>query len=426
MGNSSKIKKVYLAILNGGTLRREVSATVIQAMHRTPGVNLIWENPDKTWANPISSNRNLIVKRFLESDCDYLLMIDDDVVPMQNPCELVYANCDIVAMPALVRSGGNILTWTAYTPHKDGVGYSAVDLDSVDDIFDILEVAIVGTGCILVKREVLENIKAPFHSEFDEDGIQTYGTDFAFCRRATKAGYKIHTAVHYRCEHFKVVGLSDTSGWDSINYYDRSNSPYNMFWGGFSISQKDWKFIKKYVNISQLMPGEDCPAKILEFGAGLSSLLMSEICEVTSYETSEEHKKLIESKITPRNNLTIKLWDGQCINNDMQCEDSIDMSLSHNAEKPFDLVLVDGPKGISDGGVGRNLAMNIASKVSNRVIVHDAGRIEEQKFQRDYLRGIFKLTSKSGDHMNRCHYWERRPKPVTVQDVINNQRNKNG
>jgi len=397
--NKPKITKIYFALLNNGTLRREMEAVVIPAMQRTPGVKLIWENPNKTWANPISSNRCKIVKRFLETDCDYLLMIDDDVVPFHNPCELIQADVDIVAQPALVRSSGQTVVWTAYIPHANGDGYSAVDLNSIDDMFDILEVAVVGTGCILIKRKVLEDpkVKPYFHPEFDEDGILKYGTDFAFCRRATNAGYKVYTTVHRRCEHFKSTGLNDVDGWDSVNYFDRSNVPYNIPWGEYSITQKDWEFIKGYLTEIQ-------PKRILEFGSGLSSLLLSEEYEVISYETDPEWKTKIEGLTVPKNNLTIKLWDGINYPKELELE-------------KFDFCFVDGPKQKLKGGTGRQASIAIASQITDHVIIHDAGRIEEETFQRAHLRGIFKLIRKSGNHLTRCHYWTRRSKPVTLEDV---------
>ena len=394
-------KKVYLAILNHGILRREMSSVVIPAMSNTKGIELIWENPNKTWANPISSNRNKIVKRFLKTDCDYLLMIDDDVIPMHNPCELVYADKDIIGSPALVRATGNTMVWTAYVPHGDGVGYSAIDLNAFDDMFDMLEVAIVGTGCILIKRKVLETLKAPFHSEFDEDGIQIYGTDFAFCRKATKAGFEVYTTMHRRCEHFKIIGYNNMDAWDSVDNFDKSNISYGIPWGGYNIIQRDWHFIKQII--------EDVkPKRILEFGCGLSSLLLSEICEVVSYETDSKHKEKIEAKCSAKNNLTIKLWDGH---NFPTTDDS-----PHYPGK-FDLVFIDGPEQKQNGGIGRDAAMRIAAQVSNHVIIHDAGRLEEEQHQRKYFRSIFKLTKRSGNHLIRCHYWERRPKPVTLEDV---------
>jgi GT2 family glycosyltransferase len=400
--------KVYFALLNNGPIRREMSTIVIPAMQKTPGVELVWENPSVTWANPISSNRNKIVKRFLETDCDYLLMIDDDVVPYHNPCELVFAggNTDVIGCPALVRASGQTIVWTAYIPHSDGIGYSAVDLDSFDDMFDLLEVAIVGTGCILIKRAVLEKVREPFHSEFDEDGIQTYGTDFAFCRRATKAGFHVYTTVHRRCEHFKTVGLNDFDAWDSINYFCSDNAKFGIPWGEYSITQKDWNFIKAIIKGLGV-------EKILEFGCGLSSLLLSELCEVISYETDNEWKEKIESKVLPQNNLTVKLWDGVNFPRDL-----IKVDAKQGVKTPkFDLCFVDGPKEIRKGGAGRNMSIHIASKLSDHVIVHDAGRPDEEKFQRAHLRSVFKLERKSGNHMTRCNYWKRRPHPVTLEEI---------
>ncbi len=421
MLEESKIQKVYLAILNNGPLRREMTTIVIPAMQKTKGVNVIWENPNKTWANPISSNRNKIVKRFLDTDCDYLLMIDDDVVPLHNPCEMVYVNRDVVASPALVRCEGGVMAWTAYVPHSDGVGYSAIDLNSFDDMLDVLEVAIVGTGCILVKRKVLETLKAPFHSEFDEDGIQTYGTDFAFSRKATKGGFKIYTMVHHRCEHFKRVGFSNIDAWDSVNYFDSSNKEYKIPWGADNITQKDWAFIKRYIE-------EVKPKRILEFGLGLSSLLMSEICEVISYATNSKHKVEIEAKCTDKNNLTIKLWDGRNFSNSdyISTHEEFNLLDGPKENEKFDFVFVGGPEEKSKGGIGRDAAIKIAAQVSDHIIIHDAGQMEEELYQRKYLRSIFKLVRKSGNHIARCHYWIRRPKSVTLEEVMAQMKVKKG
>lgn len=410
-----KVPKIYLAILNDGNLRAEMTATVIPAMQKTKDVEIMWEHPGKSWANPISSNRNKITKRFLETDCTHLLMIDNDVVPLHNPAEMVFVDRDVVASPALVRSSGMIMNWTAYVPHTGiGVseGYSAIDLESVDDMFDVLEVAIVGTGCIMVKREVLENIKAPFHSEFDEDGIQKYGTDFAFCRRATKAGYKIWTMVHRRCDHFKEVSFNEQDAWDTVDYFDNANTRYSMYWAGYSITQRDWHFIQGQLAQNLLKrfsdtQGKTARTKVLEFGTGLSSLLLSESAHVVSYETDTEHAEAIRAKITEKNDLEIRLWDGENPPDDLSPNDR------------FDMVFVDGPKSVKNGGVGRDAAIKLASCLSDHVLIHDAGRAAETDSQRRHLRSVFKLERKSGTHLTRIQAWIRRPKPVTLEELIN-------
>jgi hypothetical protein len=302
-----------------------------------------------------------------------------------------------------------MMVWTAYVPHSNGVGYSAVDLDSFDDMFDLLEVSVVGSGCLLMKREVLEKIKAPFHSEFDEDGILKYGTDFAFSRRAVEAGFHVYTTTHRRCEHFKKVGLSDITAWDCIDYFDRSNMKYGLPWGEYSITIRDWRFIKSFILALK-------PKRILEFGCGLSSLLMSEFCEVISYETSKEYAEKTKALRTGDNNLTINLWDGFTVPEDLQTY--MDIAKSVNG-KSFDMVFVDGPTQRLKGGAGRDMAINIASQISDHVMIHDAGRSEEEQAQRKYLRSVFKLARKSGTHITRCHYWERRPHPVTLEEMRN-------
>lgn len=404
-------KKIYLAVLNSGWLRREFAWQVFPRMNATNGVKIVWENPADTWSNPISSNRNLITLRFLQSDCDFLLMLDDDVVPQFNPAELIYADKDIIGCPAKVRSNGQLIAWTAYIPHPSGEGYSTIDLNAFDDMLDLIPVDIVGTGCILIKRKVLEKLKAPFHSEFDANGVQEYGTDFAFCRKAKKEGFEVYTTLQRRCEHFKEIGLLDIEGWDSTNSFDKTNSKYKIPWGGMSITVRDWHFIKGIIEMLQ-------PKRILEFGSGLSSLLMSEIAEVDSYETSQKNRdSVVSARVLAREDikkvaqsidpdaepkltwkkLNLSLWDGKAC----------------SPEGEFQLAFVDGPEGESLGGPGREHSIRIASKNSNHIIVHDAGRPFEEKWQRKYLKGKFKLMARSGEHVTRCHYWVRRPEEVT-------------
>ena len=158
------------------------------------------------------------------------------------------------------------------------------------------------------------------------------------------------------------------------------------------------------------------PKRILEFGSGLSSLLLSEICEVVSYETDQKWAEKIKSKIKSHNNLTIKMWDGHTIPEELQM--SIDLAKNHPlGDVEYDFCFVDGPKSRNKGGVGRDVAMEIASQVTDHVMVHDAGRPDEETQQRKYLRSVFKLVRKSGNHMTRIHYWIRRPHPVTLAEV---------
>ena len=373
--------KLYVAILNRGWFRREVSARVLPEIRKTRGVIATLENPKKTWDHPISSNRNKIVKRFLQTDNDYLLMIDDDVVPLFNPAEFVFADKDVIGFPAKVRQGDRCLNWVAYVKRPDRHEYAPVDFSKVDQSIELLSVDAVGTGAILIHRRVLENMKAPFHIHFDEDGILTMGTDFAFCERAKEAGFNIYTTPRRVCEHFKELGMLDMQSYSDSDNVDAEAQKYGIPWGGYAINPVDWEFIKRIILDTK-------PNKILEFGSGLSSLLMSEYCEVESWEKNPEWAEMVREK-NPNGNLSVKTWDEL-----------------HPNGLDTDLAFIDGPVGKINGGPGREESFKVACNCK-AVIVHDAGRDEEQALQEKYLMPNFKLIKKNGWHQSRCQYWEK-------------------
>ena len=223
--------KLYFALLNHGWIRNEVAAHQLPQMQKTPGVELRWEQPWMTWHSPIYSNRNKIVKRFLASDCDFLMMQDDDVIPVgHNPAELVHANKDIVGCPAKVRSEGGTLDWVAYVKNEELGGYVTCNLAAAPTTADLLEVDIIGTGLIIIARRVLEDprMRGAFLVENDEDGICTWGTDFAFCKRARANGYQVYTTPHRICEHIKEIGFNSLSGYDDSDNPNPANAPYKM------------------------------------------------------------------------------------------------------------------------------------------------------------------------------------------------------
>ena len=125
---------------------------------------------------------------------------------------------------------------------------------------------------------------------------------------------------------------------------------------------------------------------VLEIGAGLSTLLLNRMgLKVITLETDQRWIGKVK-KINP--DLDIRPWDA--------------LELPEAGSIPFlDLVFVDGPA----GGQNREISTKLAALVSDRVIVHDAGREWERKWQAKYLEPGFDLDSKGG---HRCHYWKKR------------------
>ena len=152
---------------------------------------------------------------------------------------------------------------------------------------------------------------------------------------------------------------------------------YGIPWGGFAINPIEWNFIKRIIL-------ENDVENVCEFGAGLSSLLISEKCLIKSYEVDKKWLQKIQSK--GNGNLELIEWDGK-----------------FDLPGFYDLVFIDGPK----GGENREDAYRIASTLSDRIICHDARRPPDAAWQKKYLEGKFRLKARSGYYQACCHYWER-------------------
>lgn len=158
----------------------------------------------------IGEHRNRVVEAFLKTDNDFLLFIDADNPPPANVLELVELNQDIIGLPTPFYAPINVndkqisdLYYNVYD--KKGEEYQPTPIVG----YSLEEADAVGTGCMLIKRSVLEKIKNPFTEVRDETGMRTVGTDIAFCSRCKEQGIKIHTHWGYICSHYKEVDLKD-------------------------------------------------------------------------------------------------------------------------------------------------------------------------------------------------------------------------
>jgi len=158
---------------------------------------------------------------------------------------------------------------------------------------------------------------------------------------------------------------------------------YGFEWGGGCITDKDWLFMEDVIKTYGVK-------KILEFGAGLSSLLFaSKVEDVVTFETQPNWIKKIKDMATGNNHFF--QWDGK----------KLDVDLKEFKDMKFDLAFVDGPA----GGGNREFSTMYGSKMADLVIVHDAGRVWERKWQAKYLEPEFELVSKGG---HRCHFWAKK------------------
>lgn len=161
-------------------------------------------------------------------------------------------------------------------------------------------------------------------------------------------------------------------------------SKYNMTFGGGSITDRDWAFIRETIKKYNVKT-------VLEFGAGLSTLLLNDLgLRVITFETNQGWINKIK-QLNP--NTDVRLWNG--FDQGISFTEITDRLFE---EKHFDLVFVDGPS----GGASREISTKIAAASANIVIIHDAGREHERNWQDKYLKGGFGGPVKGG---HRCHLW---------------------
>jgi len=196
-------KSIYIAILNEGTMRVELTGLIVDLIQQGK-YNLDIHYPHN---KPITFNRNEIVKSFLSSGCDYLLMIDDDIFPPPTILNLADFDEDIIAATCFAFTKDMIIP-VAWNRRADGM-YFVPNLASSDGL---KKVDSVGTGCIMIKRSVLENPwwlenGGWFKNEYDKTGYKEEGNDLAFCRKATDLGYNVFVHTDYQCSHIVPMDL---------------------------------------------------------------------------------------------------------------------------------------------------------------------------------------------------------------------------
>ncbi len=163
--------------------------------------------------------RNEIVKEFLASDCDVLWFLDSDILPSGNVLDLVtehYEKWTVAGgvypiwMADEADNRSQKVFFTAYTANDTG-GYHAAPVPRKGTEY----VDGLATGCLFIKRSLLEMMKPPYFSFTynEETRGMIAGEDLSFCKVVNQMGYKFFTDYSIVCGHYKTVNLLDVSNY---------------------------------------------------------------------------------------------------------------------------------------------------------------------------------------------------------------------
>lgn len=179
--------KIFVGIPNTGTLRTEL----VEWLMKQEAVIFMPQ------AKPHDHCRNIIVNKFLKSDCQWLLMVDSDVIPPDNVCTMVSNDVDVCSAHVSTIANGEVIP-VGMIKNADGYHHdfkhSKPGLHKVDA---------VGTGCILIKRSVFDKLDKPYFKFIYEDGLLVNGEDFDFSERIGE----VYFDARYKCRHFTTIAI---------------------------------------------------------------------------------------------------------------------------------------------------------------------------------------------------------------------------
>lgn len=208
--------KIQVAVPSRNLVGHELCgglASALCRMRRDPR----YEVTVKLWPGfGVDVVRNQIAAAFLATDAEYLLMIDDDMIPPDDLLEMADHGCDIVGALYYAWEPPIGLFVAAYRQDGDGrcIRPALGELENTG----LHEAVLLGGGCMMFHRRVLKALPAPwFCFETDETGQNILvPEDFHICREASRRGFKLWLDTDRICGHIKSVDLRDVASLSTL------------------------------------------------------------------------------------------------------------------------------------------------------------------------------------------------------------------
>ena len=189
--------KIMIAVLNQGWIHTNLVKPLLDIQNKTDHeLTFLFSE-----ARPIDYNRNIIVDKFLNSDCEILFMMDSDMVIDENILDMIHPDYDVVS--AVVFTTKNGIPYPIIMKDHDGAYVPMADPS--DEIEPYTKVDGIGTGCIYIRRSVFEKIDRPFFRfQYDASGGITLGEDYFFSKKIKAAGISPYVATEFIVGHYKT------------------------------------------------------------------------------------------------------------------------------------------------------------------------------------------------------------------------------
>ena len=160
------------------------------------GVNVIKGKYFESAKDRVVHSRNILRKYCLDNNYDYLLSLEQDVVPPKDAIErLLKHDKDITGGLYFYLGDDKKTLLPMLWVHYQGEYAKRLMIHEVPEN-ELIEAITCGLGCVLIKREVLEKI------EFRHVKNEEPWDDLWFCEDAREKGFKVYVDTGVRCKHY--------------------------------------------------------------------------------------------------------------------------------------------------------------------------------------------------------------------------------
>ncbi len=193
---------ILLAVPTRGQVAWQTVVRLNDIRDETPGLGAILYEPGNL---SVAQTRNQIVRKFMDTAKDVLVMVDDDIVPPPHLLERCFANMDghaMVGVPYPLWRQDQGLFLSVFRRGPDGLKLAELG-DGMN------EVDALGTGCVAITREALVALgRNPFRFDNSPE-FESTSEDFIFCSDLQAAGFTIGAWWDgWYADHVRTVGLA--------------------------------------------------------------------------------------------------------------------------------------------------------------------------------------------------------------------------
>ena len=167
--------------------------------------------------------RECFAKQAVDMGCDYLFMVDDDMLaPPDLFFQLLKHDKDIVAPLAFTRNPDHKPVMYQVIEGDDSATYENFYKNVYEMNYPrnkLVQCDAVGFGAVLIKAEVLKKVPEPRFM-----GLMGTGEDVTFCYRAKKAGFEVWMDTSIKLGHLgspTIVTEAYADAWTRLSMEDR-------------------------------------------------------------------------------------------------------------------------------------------------------------------------------------------------------------